>query len=65
MFAWEHPLLIALIAGLLGPLAAILLFVVFAQGGPGEPLTQLSDRGGYSASLKGQQAGVSLGQAKH
>jgi hypothetical protein len=65
MFAWEHPLLIALIAGLLGPLAAILLFVVFAQGRPGEPPTQLSDRVGYSASLKVQQAGVSQGQAKH
>jgi hypothetical protein len=64
MFAWEHPLLVALIAGLLGPLAAVILFILLAEGRLGEPPTQISDRGGYSASLKGQEPGMSQGQAK-
>ena len=65
MFAWDDPLLIAFLAGLLGPITAVIFFVVFAQDRPGEPPTQLSDRGGYSASVMGQHAEASQVPAKH
>ena len=65
MFAWDHPLLIAFIAGLLGPLAAVIFFMLLADGRPREPSTQLTDRGGSFAPVMGQHAEASQAQAKH
>jgi hypothetical protein len=65
MFAWDHPLLIAFIAGLLGPIAAVIFFILLADGGPGQSPTQISDGGGSSAAVMGQHAEASQVPAKH